>query len=161
LVLTASGCPKAPLGPPFAPAPLPPDHRARIYIYRLDDRGSLATVRITLDGLDVGRFRNREYETLELPAGTHHLRAGMRGFGLLAWGWNEQRVRMRPGETVYLKVSVRLEAQSAPVAREVEIAGRESGAASENVFIIPRAAGEALSELAVTTRLAGSEALAD
>jgi hypothetical protein len=161
VMVTASACPKAPLGPPFDPAPFPPNHRARLYVYRVDDRSSLATVRITLDGQNIGRFRNREYETFELPAGSHNLRAGMRGFGLLAWGWNEQRIRMGPGETVYVKISVRLDAQTAPSSREIEIAGRESGSASENVFIIPRSAAEAISELYGTTRLAGSEAPAE
>ena len=78
-----------------------------LYLYRADDRGSLATVRVTLDGRLVGSLQNREYETIELHAGTHHLRAGMRGFAFLAWGWNDHRFRVKPGETVYLEISVR------------------------------------------------------
>lgn len=158
LVCLAAGCAKSPHGPPFEPAPPPPDHRGRVYLYRADDRGSLASVRITIDGLEVGRFRNNEYETLELPAGTHHLRAGLRGFGLLAWGWNDHRFRLKPGETAYLEISVRLTARSAPDVPGLEIPGRQSGAASENVFIVPRSAKEALPDLEVATRLARSGA---
>jgi hypothetical protein len=129
-----------------------------VYIYRTDERASLASVRITIDGLELARFRNSEYETLELPAGRHHLQAGMRGFGLVAWGWNNHRFRLRPGETVYLKISVRLTERMAPGASSIEIAGRPSGVASENVFITPRSATEALRDLEVTTRLARSGA---
>ncbi len=161
LVMMLSGCGRAPLGPPFDRAPAPPEHRARIYLYRIDDRSSLATVRITIDGREVGRFRNHEYETLELSAGQHHLRAGMRGFGLIAWGWNEQTIHIKPGETAYFMVSVRLSAQSTPTARELDIAGRPSGAASENVFVLPRSAREALSDLDITTRLTRSGSAAD
>lgn len=161
LACIAAACAKPPLGPPFEAAPPPPEHRGRVYVYRADERGSLATVRITIDGLEVGRFRNGEYETLELPAGTHHLRAGLRGFGMLAWGWNKHRFRLKPGEIVYLEISVRLTARSAPATRELEIAGRPSGAASENVFIVPRSAVDALADLEATTRLARSAAVAD
>jgi len=161
LACIAPACATPPLGPPFEPAPPPPDHRGRVYLYRVDDRSSLATVRVEIDGLEVDRFRNNEYETHELPAGTHHLRAGLRGFGLLAWGWNQHRFRLKPGETVYLKISVRLTARAAPDVQALEIAGGPSGAASENVFIVPRPAKEALSELAATTRLARSRTAAD
>ena len=127
--------------------------RGRVYLYRIDERGSLASVRVTLDGLPIGRFRNREYATLELPTGPHRLRAGLRGFGFLAWGWNEYRFSLAPGETRYLQLSVRLDARTVPDSREVEIAGRQQGGASENVFIVVRPEREALPELATTTRL--------
>lgn len=153
LVCIATACTKPPAGPPFEPAPPPPDHRGRLYLYRSDQPGSLASVRVTIDGLEVGRFRNNEYETLELSTGEHHLRAGMRGFGLLAWGWNNHRFPLGPGDTVYLRISVRLTEHSAPQARDLEIAGRLGGAASENVFILRVSAEEALSDLALTTRL--------
>lgn len=162
LACVTSACAKSPLGPPFQPAPSPGDHRARLYIYRSDQPGSLASVRITVDGLEIGRFRNDQYETLELPTGEHHLRAGMRGFGLLAWGWNKHRFRLGPGETLYLKLSVRLtEHPAAPPARDLEIAGRPSGAASENVFILRVSAEEALSDLMLTTRLPRPKAAED
>jgi hypothetical protein len=160
LVLTTA-CAKPPLGPPFEPAPVPPDHRGRVYIYRSDQPGSLATVRITIDGLEIGRFQNNEYETRELSTGGHQLRAGMRGFGLLAWGWNNHRFRLGPGETVYLKISVRLTEHSAPPARDLEIAGRPTGGASENVYLIRVSAKEALSDLAITTRLSRPETVGD
>jgi hypothetical protein len=161
LACIATACAKAPLGPTFEKAPPPPDHRARLYVYRSDQPGSLASIRITVDGLEVGRFRNNEYETLELPTGSHHLRAGLRGFGLLAWGWNSHRFRLAPGETTYLKISVRLTEHSAPESRNAEIPGRSSGAVSENVFIIRQSAQEALAALEMTTRLARPEAAVD
>ncbi len=161
LACMATACAKPPAGPAFEPAPPPPDHRGRLYVYRSDQPGSLASVRITIDGLEVGRFRNNEYETLELSTGQHHLRAGMRGFGLLAWGWNSHRFRLGPGESVYLKISVRLNEHSTPGTRDLEIAGRASGAASENVFILRQSAEEALADLITTTRLPRSRTAAD
>lgn len=157
----AVGCATPPLGPAFEPAPAPRDHRARIYLYRSDSPGSLASVQLRIDGLEVGRMRNHEYETLELATGGHRLQAGLRGFGLLAWGWNEHRVDLKSGETVYLEISVRLTARSAPATRELEIAGRQSGSVSENVFIIRRTPTEALSKLELMTRLFGSRATTD
>ena len=161
LALISAACAKAPLGPPFENAPPPPDHRARLYVYRSDQPGSLATIRITLNGLEVGRFRNNEYTAIELPTGSHHLRAGLRGFGLLAWGWNSHRFRLAPGETAYLKISVRLAEHGAPESRNSEIAGRSSRAVSENVFIIRQSAEAALSDLETTTRLARPAATED
>jgi len=152
LTLFAGGCAGAPTGPPFQNPEPPPDHRARLVLYRTDQQGSLASVKITIDGRELGRFRNQEYETMLLTPGTHILRAGLRGFGLLAWGWNSHRFRLNPGETTYLEISVRLAARDAPDTRELDIAGRGSGAASENVFIVPKPAQEALAELATTTR---------
>jgi hypothetical protein len=162
LALIAAGCAKAPLGPPFEKAPPPPDHRGRLYVYRSDQPGSLASIRITVNGLEIGRFRNNEYETIELPTGSHHLRAGLRGFGLLAWGWNSHRFLLAPGETAYLEISVRLAEHGPPAARDSEIPGRSSsGAVSENVFIIRQSAETALSDLETTTRLARPAATED
>jgi hypothetical protein len=161
--LAALACGNRPYGPSFEPAPYPPENRSRLYVYRVDDRTSLATVRVTVDGIELGRFRDREYETVELPSGTHTVRATMRGFGLVSWGWNDQQARTRPGETVYLKLEVRLAdvaATESPATRgrEMEIAGRSDGApASENVFIVPRTSAEAVPELRLTTRLPGED----
>jgi hypothetical protein len=152
--LIACGCAQAPTGPPFTPPEPAPDHRARLVLYRTDQPGSLASVKITIDGLDFGRFRNHEYETTLMTPGTHMLRAGLRGFGLLAWGWNAHRFRLDPGETTYLQISVRLAARDAPDTRDLDIAGRPSGAVSENVFIVPKSAQAALDDLGSTTRLA-------
>ncbi len=139
-------------GPPFEPAPPSSPDRGRVYLYRLDERESLASVRVALDGKSIGRFRDHEYTTLELPPGPHRLRVGLRGFGWLAWGWNEHRFRLAPGETLYIKLAVRLSARTVPQSRELEIAGREPGTASENVFIILPTEREALTDLAATTR---------
>jgi hypothetical protein len=155
LIPLALACGSRAPGPAFEVAPLPPPNRARLYVYRADERTSLASVRVTVDGLDVGRFQALEYESLELPAGRHHVRAGMRGFAWLAWGWSDYHVELAPGETAYLMLSIRLAEQSpAPAGRESEIAGRpDGGTVSENVFIVPRSASEALADLQKTTRL--------
>lgn len=145
------------LGPAYESIAPPPDHLARVYLYRADEPNSLATVRLSIDGREVGRIRNGEYEAIVLRPGGHHLRAGLRGFGLFAWGWNNHPLRLTPGETVYLKVSVRLTAQPAPSARGIEIAGRPSGTASENVFIIRQSADAALVDLRATTRMTRPE----
>jgi len=153
LLLLSSGCGPKPYGPAFEMSPLPPPNRARLYIYRLDERTSLASVRASIDGQEMGPFRDREYETIVLPAGMRTVRAGLRGFGFMAWGWSEHKVRLRAGETAYLMLSVRMAEQTAPTSREVEIAGRDSGTASENVFIVPRSQSQALSEMQRMTRL--------
>jgi hypothetical protein len=145
-------CVGSPLGPAFKEAPPPSVHRGRVYLYRADVRSSLATVHLTLDGRPVGRLRNLEYESVDLAAGTHELKATLRGFGFTAWGWNDHRFRLEPGQTLYLELSVRLTARAAPEASNLEIAGRGSGAASENVFIVPREPKEALPALRATTR---------
>jgi len=153
MLLCVSGCARAPLGPPFERAPLPPESRARLYLFRVDERPSLATVRVTVDGREIGSFRNGEYETLELSAGSHHVRAGMRSIALVAWGWNEQRIRFAPGETLFVHLSVRLTEREQPAAAGLEIAGRQSGSASENVYIQIQPEREALSMIEGTTRL--------
>jgi hypothetical protein len=157
LTLISTGCGPKSFGPAFEQAPPPPPNRGRIYVYRADARSSLASVRVTIDGQSIGRFRDGEYQTLELPTGLRHVRAGLRGFGMLAWGWNDHRVRLTPGETVYLMVSVRLAAQEGPTSREMEIAGRDGGTASENVFIQRRSHGEALADLGSKTRIPDTE----
>jgi hypothetical protein len=157
LGIQSAACTQTPVGPRFVAASMPTAHRARVYVYRADDRGSLATVRISLDGREIGRLRDREYVTVEVPVGPHQLQAGMRGFGFVSWGWNDQRFRTNPGETVYLKIAVRLSDRAAPTTPELDIAGRTSGAASENVFIIPQSSVDALAELATTTLLSENQ----
>ena len=156
VIALAAACAAAPTGPPFEPAPPPSPDRGRIYLYRIDERESLASVRVAIDGDPLGRLHDREYTTLELPPGSHELRVGLRGFGWLAWGWNEHRFRLAPGETHYIKLSVRLSSSPVARSRELEIAGREAGRASENVFIILPSEREALAELATTRRIDGS-----
>jgi hypothetical protein len=147
-------CSSTPKGPPFAAAAPPAENRARVYVYRIDDRNSLATVRVTIDGQALGTLRNLEYETIELAAGTHQLRAGMRGFAWMAWGWNEHRFLAKPGDTLYLELSVRLAENPSPGTRELEIAGRAGGGASENIFILRQSESEARARLTETTRIA-------
>lgn len=154
MLLLVSACASAPLGPPFERAPFPSESRARLYLFRVDERPSLATVRVTIDGREIGSFRNGEYETLELSAGSHHVRAGMRSIALVAWGWNEQRVRFAPGETLFVHLSVRLTEREQPTAAGLEIAGRQSGSASENVYLQIQPERDAVAMLETTTRLA-------
>lgn len=153
LILALAACPQTPRGPGFVVAPAPSKHRARLYIYRADPRSSLSEIRVTLDGLEVGLFRDAEYETMEVAAGSHNLRAGLRSLGFVAWGWNTQRIRLTPGETVYIELSVRLTERPTPSGQETRIAGRESGAASENVFIQRRGEPTARKIIRTTTRL--------
>ena len=153
VLLWLSACASAPLGPPFERAPFPPESRARLYLFRIDERPSLSTVRVTVDGREIGSFRNGEYETVELSAGSHNVRAGLRSIALVAWGWNEQRIRFAPGETLYVQLSVRLTEREQPAAAGLEIAGRPSGAASENVYIQIQPEREALAMIGGTTRL--------
>ncbi|MCP4904997.1 MAG: hypothetical protein GY910_08445 [bacterium] len=153
MALIAAACAAPPTGPTFALATHPPEHRARIYLFRSDDRPSLSKVRVTMDGRDLGTFRNDEYEMLEVAAGSHHLRAGLRSFALVAWGWNDQRIRIEPGGTSYVRLSVRLTERAQPGGRNLEIAGRTSGAASENVYLQILPEDEALPRLRVATRL--------
>jgi len=149
------GCAQAPSGPRFEWAPPPPPNRGRVYVYRSDPRPSMSAVRVTVNGQEIGRFRDREYATMELAAGSHRLNAGMRSLAFVAWGWNEHTFRVRPGETRFIELSVRLEERGVPgpgYSRDLEIAGRPEGAASENVFILDRPQADAEAILP-TTRL--------
>lgn len=152
LILAILGCTGIPPGPPFRVPEEPPSHRARLIVYRADRQASLASVRLTVDGRELGQLRNHEYETILLGPGSHIIRAGLRGFAFLAWGWNTHQLRLSPGETRYLEISVRLSTRSAPPSRELEIGGRPSGTASENVFIVPTSAKNAMPKLEMTTR---------
>jgi len=152
VLLAVTGCASPPAGPRFLRAEAPNASRARLYIYRGDVRSSLSQLRVSVDGRPIGLFRDGEYDTLELSPGRHTLRVGLRGFGFVAWGWNEQQVTIDPGKTVFVKLSVRLTERAQPGGRDLEIAGRTSGAVSENVYLQQQGETEALRALASTTR---------
>lgn len=149
----APACASAPpAGPPFAAAPGPGAGRARLYVFRIDPQPSYATVELAIDGQPEGRLRHGEYATFELAAGIHRLDFRQRGLAFSSWGWNRQRLQARSGETIYLEISVRLAARPVPGSgRDLEIGGRESGAASENVFLRHRTEADARAALAGTT----------
>jgi len=147
-----AACTAAPPPAPFARAGAPSPERARIYIYRADPRPSLSTIRLSIDGQPLGAIRNQEYETLEVIPGTHELRAALRGWGFAAWGWNQHKIRLSPGEIAFLRLSVRLTERPLP-GRALEIGGRSGGAASENVYFEQRSGPKAWKELAATTRI--------
>lgn len=152
-----SGCARTPQGPAFEWAPPPPGHRGRVYIYRVDPRATLSTVRVEIDGREVGDFLPGEYETLELAAGSHRLAAGMRGFALLSWGWNEHRFSLEPGQTLFLQISVRLDRKdesNLPPPSGLEIGGRPEAQARQNVFILTVPRAEAHEVLPSMKRLA-------
>lgn len=157
LVLIAIvGCAGAPSGPAFQWAPTPPEHRGRVYLYRTDTRNSMAVVQASIGGQSIGTFRNHEYETLELPAGSHRLRAGMRGLGFLTLGWNEHRFRLKAGEIVFLHLDVRIDGGTGVELmgpRELEIGGRSDHRVTENVFIGEQTRSDAISNLEISTRL--------
>lgn len=153
--LAAIGLACAPraLGPAFARAPEPTPERARLYVYRLDPRASISPVRLRIDGRPIGVLHHGEYETVELPTGMHQIEAGVRSVAFVAWGWNDLGLHIGPGETAWLKISVRLTERAQPAPRDLEIAGRTGGAVSENVYLQPMGEAEAIRELAGTTRL--------
>lgn len=122
-------------------------------MYRVDPRPSLASVGIEIDGREIGRFQDAEYETLEVAAGPHHLKAQMRGLAFVSVGWNEHRFRTLPGESIYIELSVRLTERAIPASPSLEIAGRSSAGGSENVFLIERGAEEALDRMRGTARI--------
>jgi len=151
-----SGCKTDASGPAFSPAPEPSPDRGRVYIYRADSRGSRSSIRVTLNGREVGRFQNGQYETLEVSPGPMRLRASMRGLGWVTWGWNDFAFRVRHGETVFVELSVRLEGQMDPVQsgpRDIEIAGRPTGHANDNVFILRRSYADAMPRLRLSSRI--------
>jgi hypothetical protein len=146
-------CAPRPTGPPFVDPPSPAPDRARLTVYRLDPRASVSPVRVRIDGVPIGVLHHGEYETVEVAPGVHEIEAGVRSVAWVAWGWNDLDLRVEPGETAYLKVSVRLTERSQPGGRALDIAGRPSGAVSENVYLQPMGASEARRELADTTRI--------
>jgi hypothetical protein len=154
------GCTTPMPGPAFEWAAEPPSHRGRIYLYRADTRTSLATVKTSINGRDVGTFRDGEYETFEISAGGHRLRAGMRGVGFFNLGWNEHTFRVRPGETVFLHLEVRIDAGTQPQLdppRSLDIGGRSDHSVSENIFIGERTRADAAPDLEVATRLSSPD----
>ena len=151
-----SGCARPPKGPAFEWAPPPPENRGRVYIFRAEPLANLSTVRVEIDGRSVGDFEPGEYETLELAAGSHRLAAGMRGFALLSWGWNEHRFSLDPGQTLFLEISVRLDQtneSNMPPPGGLEIGGRPERQARKNVFIRRTPRPEAQEVLPSTKRL--------
>lgn len=150
---TWAGCAQPPTpGPAFASAPEPAPGHARIYVFRVDHQHSLSRVEIGLDGQKRGHLGNDEYVTFELDPGPHRLDFRQRGLAFASWGWNHQHLVAQAGETIYLEISVRISAQPMPGnGRDLEIAGRAGGAASENVFVQHRTRADAIALLANTT----------
>ncbi len=152
-VVSLSACATTPTpGPAFTPAPEPSPGRARLYVFRIDPQPSLSTVELAIDEQSEGQLRHGEYATFELAAGSHRIDLRQRGLAFLSWGWNGEQLRARAGETFYLEVSVRISAQPMPGSgRDLEIAGRDGGAASENVFLQHRGKAQALELLSAAT----------
>jgi len=156
LVLTILGCAAAPRGPAFEWAAEPSDRRGRIYLYRADPLPSLAVVKTSIDGRTTGTLRDGEYTTLELAAGSHQLRVGMRGMGFFTLGWNAHNLRVRPGETLFFQLEVRIDEgtqSQLDTPRSLEIGGRSDYRVSENVFIREQTRADATPALETSTRL--------
>lgn len=153
LVAIVAGCAgEGPSGPPFEAAAEPSPGHVRLYVFRIDPQHSLSTVELSIDRRKRGRLRNGEYATFELPAGVHRVDVRQRGFAFASWGWNGTTIRAKDGETVYLEVSVRISGQGLPAGsgHDLEIGGRGSGSASENVFLQRHGDREGLRLLAKT-----------
>jgi hypothetical protein len=154
------GCASTAPGPAFEWAAQPPNHRGRVYLYRADARTSLATVKASINGQEVGTFRDGEYETFEISAGGHRLRAGMRGLGFFSLGRNEHTFRVKPGETLFLHLEVRVDEGAQPQLegpRALDIGGRSDNRMSENIFIGERTRADATPDLEVSTRLSSPD----
>lgn len=122
----------------------------------MDERRSLTQVNVKLGGRTLATLRDREYQTLELGRGEHELGAQMRGLGLVPLGWNAHRFKVEAGDTVYLHLSVRVEAtKGAPPS--LAIGGRSNDVLKENVYILERGPEEAERDLRLTTLGAGGE----
>ena len=147
-----AACAPRATGPPFSAAMSPAADRARLYLYRVDPRPSISPVRIRVNGRDLGILHDGEYATLELPPGARRIEAGVRSVAFVAWGWNDQHLRIAPGETAYVEISVRLTERTQPASRSLDIAGRPGGAVSENVYLRPTGEADALEALRQTTR---------
>lgn len=159
LLFAVAGCLDPAPGPPFEWAPAPAEHRGRVYVYRSDELRSLSVVKVSIDGLDIGSFRDGEYETLEIAVGKHRVRAGMRGLGYFNMGWNESSFRVEAGEVAFLQLQVRIDAPREPALggpRELEIGGRPERSVSQNIFIIRRPAAKAAEDLKTMRRLPNS-----
>jgi hypothetical protein len=155
LLCAAAACHRPPPGPPFEWAPPASQHRGRVYIYRSDKLRSLSVVEVSIDDRVVGTFRDAEYETLEMAPGLHRLRAGLRGFGYFNLGWNDSTFQVERGGVVYIQLEIRIDTSQQPALgtpRELEIGGRPTATASENIFIIKRPAAKAADELKSTRR---------
>jgi hypothetical protein len=153
-------CATAAPGPAFEWAAQPPNHRGRVYLYRADTRTSMATVKTSINGRNVGTFRDGEYEPFEISAGGHRLRAGMRGVGFFNLGWNEHTFRIKPGETLFIHLEVRVDAGAQSQLegpRALDIGGRSDNRMSENIFIGQRSRADAIPALEVSTRISNPD----
>ena len=69
-------------------------------------------------------------------------------------GWNEQRVFVEAGNITFVQLFVRLTDRPQPGGRDLDIAGRQSGTASENVYLQIQPEHDAIQRLRETTRAA-------
>ena len=106
LGLVLAACAPRATGPPFSAAMSPAADRARLYLYRVDPRPSISPVRIRVNGRDLGILHDGEYATLELPPGTHWIETGVRSVVFVAWGWNDQQLRLAPVVSLGLLILV-------------------------------------------------------
>jgi hypothetical protein len=156
VLFTVTGCAGPPKGPAFEWASEPAANRGRVYVYRADSRTSLAIVKTTIDGREIGTFRDGDYDTIELASGSHKIRTGMRGLAFFSLGWNEHTFRIEPGETRFLHLEIRVDAgapSTVAPSRALEIGGRSDLRASENVFIGERTRADAAPALEQSRRV--------
>lgn len=149
--LVVLGCTTStPTGPLFNGPREPGSGSTRVYLYRLDAHHSFSTVEIRFDGEEAFRILDEEYATFELEEGDHEVEFRLRSAFWRSWQWRKHLLRARPGETIYMKISVGIDEQEIPAGRDLEIAGRDGGTAGETVTLRLRGEREALEQLSRT-----------
>lgn len=152
LVLSTMGCVHDPtIGPLYAGTEEAKPGHARIYLYRHDPHHSFSTVEVRFDQGSPLQILDEEYITVELEEGVHEVefRLRRRIWGP-RWSWRNQRIRARSGDTLFFEIAVGVTGSSTHTGREVAIAGRPVGTASESVSVEMKSEAEATSRIRMT-----------
>ena len=151
-LLGASGCIHDPtVGPLYTGAAPPLPGAARVFLYRIDPHHSFSTVEIRFDNEQPLQILDEEYITAELEEGTHEIAFRLRRrLGWPSGSWRKQRIRAKDGETIFFEIAVGVTEQQTPSGRDLEIAGRATGTAGENVSVRIKSESEALELIRMT-----------
>lgn len=152
-LLLSLGCAKpGPTGALFGGPHPPRDGTARVYLYRVDTHHSFSTVEIRFDGEMPFPILDEEYATLELEDGIHEVEFRLRNAIWGGWRWRKQVLRARPGETIYMEITVGVDERPLASEGDLAIPGRDSGTAGESVTLRLRESRAALEPLSRTHR---------